>query len=116
MQLDIVRIIKETTYPNFLQSEIYIRHIDFAGNEMACASEHLKLNSNTDTQTQILSTLPTLDEDKELSMSDSMTYYSTAGGGNAEHQGIASEKPHVRLTRNLLLATQERRLNLRPQG
>lgn len=132
MQLDIVRIIKETTYPNFLQSDIYIQHIDFAvqlaANEMGCSTEHLKPTSNTTAaHTPTISTLPTLDEDKELSISDSMTFYSTAsgigsgggggsGGGNGEHQGITTEKPHVRLTRHLLLATQERRLELRPQG
>lgn len=108
MQQDIVRIINGTTYPNFLQSDLYIQHIYNAEQSAAMHSASTTSSSGSCSAPNLprSSTLPTLHEDTELSISDSM----------GQMAGSSGEKPHVRLTKNLLLATQERRLELRPQG
>lgn len=108
IQQEIVRIINDTTYPNFLQSELYIQHIYNAEQNAAMHSASTTSSSGSCSAPNVprSSTLPTLHEDTELSISDSM----------GQVAGSSGEKPHVRLTKNLLLATQERRLELRPQG
>lgn len=108
MQQDIVRIINDTTYPNFLQSDPYIQHIYNAEQSAAMHSASTTSSSGSCSapNVQRSSTLPTLHEDTELSISDSM----------GQVAGSSGDKPHARLTKNLLLATQERRLELRPPG
>jgi len=56
------------------------------------------------------STLPTLHEDSELSLCDDFEKVQVEGGGRAQ-----IDFP-MRLTRDLLIATQKRRLEIRPPG
>ncbi|XP_065370738.1 axin isoform X2 [Calliphora vicina] len=57
------------------------------------------------------STLPTLHEDSELSLSDDLEKLRVEGGR------VSADMPMgMRLTRDLLLATQKRRLEIRPPG
>lgn len=67
MQSDVERIINETTYPNFLQSDIYIQHVQYMQN--ANVSSTASSSSTSENASKLLSrssTLPTLHEDAEL--------------------------------------------------
>lgn len=145
MQLEMVHHIRDTTYPNFLQSELYCNHIDTlahsasAGGAAGGASMMVGFNqphyretmpggsgSLFGCVTSVPRTLSTLHEDTEFFVGDSMPAPISSAGSVIDGPtsgvggGVASiggkDKPHVRLTRDMLLATQERRLELRPQG
>lgn len=138
MQLDIVHHIRGTTYPNFLQSELYCQHIDNLENSATGSGSSMGFNQpqyresmpggsglsggpssgSMSGYTPIPRTLSTLHEDTEFVMTDSMPPISSAGSmiDGPTTSSMSKEKPHVRLTRDMLLATQERRLELRPQG
>lgn len=62
------------------------------------------------------STLPTLHEDSELSLSDDFEKLRVEGGGGGRGPASADMPMGMRLTRDLLLATQKRRLEIRPPG
>lgn len=137
MQLEIVHHIRGTTYPNFLQSELYCQHIDNLSNSATGVGNTAGFNqphyreplpggngssvgptiAPMSGTTTIPRTLSTLHEDTEFFMTDSMPPISSAGSMmDGPTTSIGKDKPHVRLTRDMLLATQERRLELRPQG
>lgn len=166
MQNDVVLIIQETLYPNFLRSDIYIQHVQNmqcglgSSNRSTCSDRGGNSGSggfndashNTATANQLQSsqysggsssslaggpsqlsgascgsgttstssssgtcsaqeflrrseTLPTLHEDSELICDDSNI-------GSRTPIGAAP----LKLTRDLLLATQNRRLEVRPPG
>ena len=112
MQQDIVRTINETTYQNFFQSDLYIEHIEHVQrNTAAGTAVSSSSGSGSCTDLPRNSGLPTLHEDTELSINDDVALMTTHG---SSHQTPA-EIP-MRLTRDLLLATQKRRLEIRPQG
>lgn len=139
MQLEIMHHIRGTTYPNFLQSELYCQHIDNLANSATTgagsiagfnqphyrepmpggsgSSAGLSSGSMLSGCTTIPRTLSTLHEDTEFFVTDSMQPISSAGSMmDGPTTAMGKDKPHVRLTRDMLLATQERRLELRPQG
>lgn len=65
------------------------------------------------------STLPTLHEDSELSLCDDfekVQVEGSGGGGGAGGGGRVHNDYPMRLTRDLLIATQKRRLEIRPPG
>lgn len=105
MQQEIVRIINETTYPNFLQSDLYIQHIEDAQNAAIVTASTTNSSGSCSGNIPRSSTLPTLHEDTELSINDDMLR------GNQ----TPADMP-MRLTHDLLMATQKRRLEIRPQG
>lgn len=137
MQSEIVRSINETTYPSFLQSDLYFEYIDNAalaqgmamGTGAAAAAALTSTSSSSSGSCSAVtvprsSTLPTLHEGTELSIPESFNAaasgaigsMATAGGSASGGPAASVDNPQIRLTRNLLLATQERRLELRPQG
>lgn len=93
-------MLNETAFQNFLQSEDYIEHISNAtGTQAGC---NLTSTSSGSGSEQIeRSALPTVVEDQELSIQ----------GDNLPHTG---EGLPMRLTKELLLSTQRRRLEARP--
>lgn len=127
MQHDVVRIIADTTYPSFLQSELYIQYVahaqSVAAENAAVAGGTIHTSAtNTAGSTSSSSgsgsanerlprssTLPTLHEDTELSITDDMSPLPLC------ETHTPNEMP-MRLTKDLLLATQRRRLDIRPPG
>lgn len=124
MQQDIERIINETTYPNFLRSDTYLQHVqnmqagigdsaalDCSGYMLSSSNPLSTSSSSGSTSATDLikrsSTLPTLHEDSEL-VCESFS--------NIHLGGSRTPEMPVKLTRELLLATQERRLEVRPPG
>ncbi|XP_055640581.1 axin isoform X2 [Toxorhynchites rutilus septentrionalis] len=159
MQADIVRIISTTTYPNFLQSDLYIQYVQnmqtsstsgsgggascagasyglpIAGASSTSAGTVSSMTSSSSTSELIShssSALPTLHEDSELVNADSIEQLYGATGpavaassmsltsGVSESGSSASNmtfsKPTLALTKDALLDTQRRRLEMRPPG
>ncbi|XP_063990587.1 axin isoform X2 [Diachasmimorpha longicaudata] len=102
VQHEVERVIKETIYPNFLSSEIYLgyvsacQHADSAGCPSSGSSREMSLSCGP-------ALLPTLHEDAEFF------------AGHYSHS--ACETPgELRLTRDVLMRTQQTRaMDLRPK-
>ncbi|XP_060646749.1 axin-like [Drosophila nasuta] len=125
MQQNVKSTIRDNIYPSFLCSEMYIQYIQ----KMSAMKEHLSSSvttlDNTDggpatsassgnsaSAANTLprsSTLPTLHEDSTLSLCDNLDNV------KAENERAQNDVP-MRLTRDLLMATQKRRLEIRPPG
>lgn len=135
MQADIERIINETTYPHFLQSEMYLQFVQ--NYQSAIERAHTPGGSIATTNTTTVtsstiseasskflsrsSTLPTLHEEGDGTMGDGSD--SGACGGYSETSnrvptlsGSSSSKPPMSLTKDALMATQRRRLEMRAPG
>lgn len=146
MQKDVKRIIQETTYPNFLQSEMYLNYVQQA-TAQGCASgegavDDISLNECllqaqvlTSTNTTISSstiseasskfilsrssTLPTLMEEGDGS---SLTDLAEGAIGfsnepmNRAPLNVSNTKIPLSLTKDALMATQRRRLEMRSPG
>lgn len=126
MQQDVEKIMNETTYPNFLRSDIYVQHVqnmqsglnegigyDTGGYLFNCNSNPNSTSSSSGSASaheylKRSSTLPTLHEDSELVCEN---FSGLSIGGSKTPLDMP-----VKLTRELLLATQERRLEVRPPG
>lgn len=115
MQQDVKQIINDTTYRNFLSSEIYLNHV----HKIQCSIGGSGIQPSTSSSSGSISvldnvlsrssTLPTLHEDSEL----------TIGTDNAESKGgktVGTTDGQPRLTLESLLATQGRRLKVTPPG
>lgn len=135
LQQDVERIIDATSYNQFLQSEMYIRTVERYRN--AIERNHAGLNTtNTTTATsssiseassQFISrssTLPTLHEEgdgpnAEGSDGGAVGGYSEAStcamGVRSSSSSISSKLP-ISLTKDALMATQHRRLEMRAPG
>lgn len=162
MQADVAMIIGRTTYPNFLQSDLYLQYIQnmqsssgSGSTGASCASGPLGLpssavgassssagalssmtssSSTSELISHSSSALPTLHEDSELANADSIEQlYGATGpaiagssisvtsgvsgsGSSSSSNQAASNKPAMTLTRDALMATQRRRLEMRPPG
>lgn len=152
MQKDVKRIIQETTYPNFLQSETYLTYVQqathgcisgeaiignegvFSGNLEAgeCSLSQVLTSSTTtssnftissDTSSKLFlsrsSTLPTLIEEGDGSSLTDLT--ENAIGFNNEPMNraplnVSSTKIPLSLTKDALMVTQRRRLEMRSPG
>lgn len=132
MQFDVERIINETTYRNFLQSDMYLEYVQ--NYQSAIERGHgpiMTTNTTTATSSTISeasskflsrsSTLPTLHEEGDNPNAEGSD--SGAAGGYSETcnrvptiSGSSSSKVPMSLTRDALMATQRRRLELRPPG
>lgn len=151
MQKDVKRIIQETTYPNFLQSETYLTYVQQATHgcisgeaiinnegvfsntiEAGESSISQVLTSSTETPSNFTisetssklflsrsSTLPTLMEEGDGSSLTDLT--ENAIGFNNEPMNraplnVSSTKIPLSLTKDALMATQRRRLEMRSPG
>ncbi|EFN75982.1 Axin-related protein [Harpegnathos saltator] len=106
VQLEVERLINETTYPNFLQSDVYLQYVqscqnpDSGGCPSSGSSREMSLSCGP-------SLLPTLHEDSEFvsSMHNSHSASETPG-----------EFRELRLTKDILMATQQSRaMDVRPK-
>jgi axin 1 len=145
MQKDVKRIIQETTYPNFLQSEMYLSYVQHATQGCASSSSISGsiINSSECQIPQVLtstttaassltiseasskfilsrsSTLPTLIEEGDGS---SLTDLAEGAIGfsnepkNRAPLNASSTKIPLSLTKDALMATQRRRLEMRSPG
>lgn len=127
MQHDVVKIINETTYPNFLQSDMYLTYVQ----NYQCAIDQRNFLPTTNTTTYTSSsatesnsrylsrssTLPTLHEEGDAANFDGAE--AAGGGGFAESARVKttmSSKVPFTLTKEALMATEQRRLEIRPSG
>ncbi|KXJ71902.1 hypothetical protein RP20_CCG019427 [Aedes albopictus] len=164
MQADVAAIISTTTYPNFLQSDLYIQYVQnmqfgsggsgsggascislpagipAAGpSSVTVAPGALSSLTSSSSTSELIShsssALPTLHEDSELLVNaDSIEqlYGATgpvvaasnisftsgvSGSGSSSGSNLApGGKPAMTLTKDALIATQKRRLEMRPPG
>lgn len=138
MQQDVERIINETTYPNFLQSELYLQHvrdmhyrkyqsthtlvppIGAATTQTTTATTSSLTSENSSKFLSRSSTLPTLHEETELHNVDTQDgTLIGAGSFSAEPtRNVQSNtgKLPLSLTKDALMVTQRRRLEMRPPG
>ncbi|XP_069697428.1 axin isoform X2 [Periplaneta americana] len=113
VQTEVEHLINETTYPNFLKSDMYLQHVQAMQNgELSSGSISSSGSSGSSSGGgRDLSgsgpPLPTLHEDSEL-----VTGTSSAGGSKQQTAG----HDVLPLTRDMLIATQKlRALELRPK-
>lgn len=127
MQQDVEKVISETTYRNFLQSDTYINYVD--NSPIAMDRNYLLANSNSSSSNKIVnnstseetsffltrsSTLPTLHEEVDSMAADEGV---TGVLTNRELPlGSLASKIPMSLTLDALMATQQRRLEMRPPG
>lgn len=144
MQQDIERIINDTTYPNFLQSEMYLQHVRDVQSALernsqlgfqfqqphAIVAAAAAANSSTSSSASVISdnstkylsrssTLPTLHEESELLNITG----EQDGAASICESSISNRVPNsnsklpMSLTKDALMATQRRRLEQpRPPG
>ncbi|XP_067006128.1 axin isoform X2 [Anabrus simplex] len=115
VQTEVERLINETTYPNFLKSDIYLQHVQAMQNgELSSGSSSGSSGSSSggmEVSGGGPGILPTLHEDVEL-----VTSGSGAGSGTGGTPGTGHSSEPLPLTRDMLMATQKRRaLELRPK-
>lgn len=100
LQQEAFRLLNETAFQNFLQSDDYIEYIsNISGMQAGCTST--SSSSGSCSAELARSALPTVVEDQELSIH----------GDDISQTG---EGTPMRLTKELLLSTQRRRLEARP--
>nr|CAD7576156.1 unnamed protein product [Timema californicum] len=103
VQVEVENLINDTTYPNFLKSDLYLQHVnDAAGSSSGTSSEGTTSSGGSSSGGRGTGppggVLPTLHEDAEL--------VTTAAAGDSA----------LPLTRDMLMVTQKRRaLELRPK-
>lgn len=128
VQKSVENVISQTTYPSFLGSDLYLQYVEELQNAATTGgcivpSASLTASSSSSSSTTSLSSydslgacstnlqehltknsiLPTLHEDSELAIAEAATA-----------NKLVSSNP--KLTEDLLLATQKRRLEVRPPG
>jgi axin 1 len=129
MQQDVEKIINETTYPNFLQSEMYLQHVQQATQSAIERSQlsHASITSTTtatsssisETSSMFLSrssTLPTLMEENDGSVADASEGATGGFSEGTNRAPINSQKVPMSLTKDALMATQRKRLEMRSPG
>lgn len=130
MQQDVERTINDTTYRNFLQSETYLQQVQMAqsSNERSTLLGSIVTTNTTTTTSSTISetsskflsrssTLPTLHEEGDGPANEDVA----SGGFGSEIRAPATgssggTKVPMSLTKDALMATQRRRLELRPPG
>ncbi|GAB0094956.1 Axin [Sergentomyia squamirostris] len=110
IQKDVERAINESSYLQFLKSEIYLEYVRSSGAVGAGVLPTSASSSSGGSEQLTRSfTLPTLHEESELSLGDAAAAMSQMGNRTPANMPI-------RLTLDALLATQNRRLEIRPSG
>lgn len=115
MQNDVEDSISKNTYRNFLQSDMYLRYIQNLNTHQqqqpqAFISTSTSSSNSSEEQSKLISrssTLPTLHEDTEL-----LNYDESDNNTGTGRKGTMT----MTLTRDALLATERRRLEMRPAG
>lgn len=107
VQLEVERLINETTYPNFLRSEMYLQHVqscqnpDSGGCPSSGSSREMSVSCGP-------SLLPTLHEDSE--------FVSSIHSSHSASETPGESRSELRLTKDVLMATQQTRaMDLRPK-
>lgn len=104
VQLQIERVINETTYPNFLQSDVYLEYVQSCQNSDFNNCPSLASSREMSVSCGPIS-LPTVHEDSEL-----VSSIHNSHPPNEMSEGFA------RLTKNVLMATQQSRaMDTRPK-
>lgn len=116
MQIDVEYSISSVTYRNFLQSDMYLRYIRDQSTyqqqpPQAFITTSSSSSNSSEDQSKLISrssTLPTLHEDTEL-----LNYEDSDNNtGTMERKGTMT----MALTKDALMATERRRLEMRPAG
>ncbi|CAG9806135.1 unnamed protein product [Chironomus riparius] len=133
MQHDVERIINESTYPNFLQSDMYVQYVQQAQQPMTVIERNQYLQQQqtiststttatsstiSETSSKFLSrssTLPTLMEEAGDGCSVGDVTESISDPINRVPSTTTSKVP-MSLTKDALMATQRRRLEMRSPG
>lgn len=108
VQMEVERLINETTYPNFLKSEMYLQYVQCYQNpdSGSCTSSGSSREMSVSCGPSLL---PTLHEDSEFISSVHTSHSASETPGELR----AGE---LRLTRDVLMATQQTRaMELRPK-
>ncbi|XP_066582059.1 axin-1-like isoform X2 [Prorops nasuta] len=106
-QLEVERLINETTYPNFLRSDMYLQYVQ------SCQNPELGGCPSSKSCREISiscgpSLLPTVHEDSE--------FVSSGHSAHSANETPAESRSELRLTKDVLIATQNTRaLDLRPK-
>ncbi|XP_012273577.1 axin [Orussus abietinus] len=107
VQLEVERLINETTYPNFLRSDMYLQYVqayqnpDSGGCPSSSSSREMSLSCGP-------SLLPTVHEDSE--------FVSSVHSSHSASETPGELRGELRLTRDVLIATQQTRaMELRPK-
>lgn len=136
MQQDVERIINETTYRNFLQSDMYLLYVQnyhSAIERNLPPAAHNTTNATTATSLTISesssiflsrsSTLPTLHEEGDGTNADGSDGGAVGGFSDTINRvptvsgsSTSTTKVPMSLTKDALMATQRRRLEMRPPG
>ncbi|XP_063708556.1 axin [Culicoides brevitarsis] len=124
MQMDVEYSISSVTYRNFLQSDMYLRYVQnfsqpsqaasYAAQQAYLSASNSSSNSSEE-QSKLVSrssTLPTLHEDSEC------LNYGSGSDIEISNTGTIGRKSTMTmsLTREALMATERRRLEMRPAG
>ncbi|XP_006619834.1 axin isoform X2 [Apis laboriosa] len=107
VQLEVERLINETTYPNFLRSDMYLQYVqscqnpDSGGCPSSGSSREMSVSCGP-------SLLPTVHEDSE--------FVSSIHSSHSASETPGELRGELRLTKDMLMATQQTRaLDLRPK-
>lgn len=130
MQQDVESIISDTTYPNFLQSEMYVQYVQNYQSAIershGPAGQITTTNTTTATSSSISessskflsrsSTLPTLHEEGDGPGADGSDSGAAGGYSEASNRVPTISSKAMSLTKDALMVTQRRRLEMRPPG
>ncbi|XP_076168169.1 protein axin isoform X2 [Ptiloglossa arizonensis] len=107
VQLEVERLINETTYPNFLRSDMYLQYVqscqnpDSGGCPSSGSSREMSVSCGP-------SLLPTVHEDSE--------FVSSVHSSHSASETPGELRGELRLTKDMLMATQQTRaMDLRPK-
>ncbi|XP_046143749.1 axin isoform X2 [Osmia bicornis bicornis] len=107
VQLEVERLINETTYPNFLRSDMYLQYVqscqnpDSGGCPSSGSSREMSVSCGP-------SLLPTVHEDSE--------FVSSIHSSHSASETPGELRSELRLTKDMLMATQQTRaMDLRPK-
>ncbi|XP_071872433.1 protein axin isoform X3 [Bombus fervidus] len=107
VQLEVERLINETTYPNFLRSDMYLQYVqscqnpDSGGCPSSGSSREMSVSCGP-------SLLPTVHEDSE--------FVSSIHSSHSASETPGELRGELRLTKDMLMATQQTRaMDLRPK-
>ncbi|CAL7940638.1 unnamed protein product [Xylocopa violacea] len=107
VQLEVERLINETTYPNFLRSDMYLQYVqscqnpDSGGCPSSGSSREMSVSCGP-------SLLPTVHEDSE--------FISSVHSSHSASETPGELRGELRLTKDMLMATQQTRaMDLRPK-
>ncbi|XP_060521598.1 axin-1 isoform X2 [Cylas formicarius] len=109
-QAQVERLIVNTTYPNFIKSDVYLQYLENAQTSSSSNDEQVNDFSNDlSSHANGPNPLPTLHEDKELIMHPPIHISHTSGSVSIGYHTPNLSGAPMRLTRDHLLLSQNRR-------